>query len=84
MESREKTRQVEEDWSQQLEHKEVPTRGQNRMSGRVNVPFWHATSVSNALWKPLVIDKGQVRYQGHKISNQILYQGLVLFGINLL
>ena len=26
------------------------------MSGRVSVPFWHATPVANAPWKPLIIE----------------------------
>ena len=49
--------QVEQIWSVQLEHKQVPKRGggRNQMSGRVNVPSWHATPVANAPWKTLTI-----------------------------
>ena len=42
--------------------------GRSQVSGRVNVPCWHATSVANAPWKPLIIGEGQVRYQGHEIG----------------
>ena len=51
MKSREKTRQVMGNWSQQLEHKQV-TKRRNQMSGKVNCSCWHGTSVANA---PLVI-----------------------------
>ena len=40
------------------------------MSGRVSVPCWHATPVANAPWKPLIIDEGQARYQGHEIGGK--------------
>ena len=44
--------------------------GRNQVSGRVSVPCWHATPVANAPWKPLIIGKGQVRYQGHEIGGK--------------
>ena len=31
---------------------------------------WHATSVANAPWKPLIFDEGQARYQGHEIGGK--------------
>ena len=44
--------------------------GWNQVSGRVSVPCWHATPVANAPWKPLIIDEGQARYQGHEIGGK--------------
>ena len=44
--------------------------GRNQVSGRVSVPCWHATSVANGPWKPLIIAEGQVRYQGHEIGGK--------------
>ena len=44
--------------------------GRNQVSGRINFPCWHATPVANAPWKPLIIDEGQVRYQGHEIGGK--------------
>ena len=40
------------------------------MSGRVSVPCWHATTVANAPWKPLIIGEGQTRYQCHEIGGK--------------
>ena len=42
--SREKTRQVRENWFQQLENKQSQKAGRNQVSGRVSVPFSHATT----------------------------------------
>ena len=44
--------------------------GRNQVFGRVSVPCWHATPVANAPWKPLIIGKGQARYQGHEIGGK--------------
>ena len=51
--SREKTRQVRENWSQ-LEHKQVP-KGTEPGVRRVSVSCWHVTPVENAPLKPPVI-----------------------------
>ena len=40
----------------------------NQVSGRVSIPYWHATSVANAPWKPLIIGEGQARDQDHEIG----------------
>ena len=53
--SRVKTWQVRGIPSQPLEHKQVPKRGRHQVSGRVSAPFWYATPVANAPWKPLLI-----------------------------
>ena len=37
---------VRENLSQQLEHKQVPRKGRNQVSGRVRLPCWHATPVT--------------------------------------
>ena len=52
--SRENSRQVRENYSQQLEHKHVQKRA-TEPSVRVSVPCWHATPIANAQWKLLVI-----------------------------
>ena len=44
--------------------------GRNQVSGRVSVPCWHATSVANAPWKPLIIGEDQARYQSHDIGGK--------------
>ena len=44
--------------------------GRNQVTGRVSVPFWHATPDANAPWKPLIIGEGQVWYQGHEIGGK--------------
>ena len=44
--SRVKTRQAPEIWSEQLEHKQVPKRGDGTTTGTVSVPCWHATPVA--------------------------------------
>ena len=36
--------------------------GRNQVSGRV--------SVTNVPWKPLIINEGQARYQGHEIGGK--------------
>ena len=50
------TTSSEKDWSQQVEHMQVPT-GRDQVSGGVSVPCWHATPVADALWKPVSSDK---------------------------
>ena len=68
---RETTRQVRENWSQQLEHQQIPKRGRwNQVSGKVSFPCWHATPVASAPWKPLYFGEGQARYQGHEIGGE--------------
>ena len=48
-----------------------PTMGRrNKVSGRLSVPCWHATTVANPPWKPLIIDEGQARYQRHEIGGK--------------
>ena len=49
---REKLRQLQQNWSQQLEHKQVLKRG---TEPGFSVSCWLATPVANAPWKPLVI-----------------------------
>ena len=44
----------EKDWSQQVEHMQVP-KGRDQVSGGVSVPCRHAKPVANVLWKPLKI-----------------------------
>ena len=66
----EKRREVRENWCQELEQKQVPKRGRNQVSGKVSVPCWHATSVANALWKPLVIRWRSSSVQGHEIGEK--------------
>ena len=44
-----------------------PKGGRKQVSGRVSAPCWHATLV-DASWKPFVIGKGLILYQGHDIS----------------
>ena len=48
------TTSSENDWSQQVEHMQVP-KGRDQVSGGVSVPCRHATPIANALWKPLKI-----------------------------
>ena len=48
------TTSSEKDWSQQVEHMQVP-KGRDQVSGGVSVPCRHATPVANVLWKPLKI-----------------------------
>ena len=48
------TTSSEKDWSQQVEHMQVPKR-RDQVSGGVSVPCRHATPVANVLWKPLKI-----------------------------
>ena len=50
------------------------------MSGRVSVPWWHATPVANAPWKPLIIGEGQARYQGHEIGGEYFHFALQISG----
>ena len=46
-----KKRQVrKKDRYQQVEHMQVP-KGRDQVSGGVSVPCWHATPVTDALWK---------------------------------
>ena len=40
------------DWSQHVEHMQVP-KGRDQVSGGVSVPCQHATPVADVLWKPL-------------------------------
>ena len=42
--------------------------GRNQVSGRVSVPYWLATPVANAPWKPL--GEGQARYKGLEIGGK--------------
>ena len=51
--SRVKTWQGRGIWSQQSEHKQVPKRVRDQLSGRVSAPCWHDTPVANAPLKPL-------------------------------
>ena len=37
------------DWFQQIEHM------QDKVSGKISIFYWHATSIPNALWTPLII-----------------------------
>ena len=57
--SRDKTRQVPENWSQQLEHVKVPKKGRNNLFRRVSVLCWHATPVANA---PLKIQRKDLHH----------------------
>ena len=71
MKSLEKTRQVRENWSQQLEHKQVPKRGRNHVSGRVSIA---------GMPQPLqMFDRdhtkfsdGQAWYQGHELAKSLI------------
>ena len=45
-----KNTSFEKDWSQQVEHRQVPN-GRDQVSGGVSVPCRHATLFANALWK---------------------------------
>ena len=47
-----KSRQLRENWSQQLQHKQVPKRNgrRNQVPGRVGVSCWHATTNTNSMW----------------------------------
>ena len=59
LKSRVETWQVRGNWSQQLEHKQVPQWGTEPGVRKVSVPCWHATPVANAPLKPLII--GEVK-----------------------
>ena len=48
------TTSSEKDWSQKVEHMQVP-KGRDQVSEGVSVPCRHATPVANVLWKPLKI-----------------------------
>ena len=51
---REKTRQVWENWSQQLEISKSQQDERNQVARRVSAPCWHATPIASA---PYIIEK---------------------------
>ena len=62
----------EKDWSQQVEHMQVP-KGRDQVSGGVSVPCRHATPVADVQWKPIF---SNVKF--NKKSNQEKVNKLVV------
>ena len=65
-----------------LEHMHVQI-GQDKVSGGVRIPCWHATSAANALWKPMIFDKQEAQMglnpvQGHQCFQTILKEKIYL------